>query len=64
MALKYVIYTRKSTESEDRQILSLPAQKRELNKFANKNKLHVVARFSEAASAYKPGREQFNQMLE
>ena len=64
MTLKYITYTRKSTESEDRQILSLPAQKRELKEFAQKNNLHIVANFSEAASAYKTGRLEFDRMVQ
>lgn len=61
--MKYFVYCRKSTEGEDRQILSLPAQKRELQDLARKHKLEIVEIFSEAASAYKLGRPQFNEML-
>ena len=43
--MKYVIYTRKSTEDEDRQILSTEAQLFELRQFAAKEKLEIVASF-------------------
>ena len=62
--MKYIIYCRKSTESEDRQILSLPAQERELKALVEKEKLNVVKIFSESASAYKIGRPLFNKMIQ
>jgi len=62
--MKYFIYCRKSTEGEDRQILSLPAQQRELDEYAKKESLQVVERFVESASAYKVGRPEFNKMVE
>jgi site-specific DNA recombinase len=61
--MKYYIYCRKSTESEDRQILSLGAQKRELTEFAEKNNLNVVSILSESASAYTQGRKKFGEMV-
>jgi len=62
--MKYFIYCRKSTESEDRQILSLPAQQRALDEYAEKEKLQIVDRFVESASAYKVGRIEFAKMIE
>jgi site-specific DNA recombinase len=62
--MKYFIYCRKSSESEDKQILSLPAQERELKEFANKCGLKIVGNISESKSAFKTGREGFNSMLE
>lgn len=61
--LRYFIYCRKSSEDEDRQILSIEAQLRELKDFANKCNLHVVEILTESKSAHKPGREIFNDML-
>lgn len=58
------MYCRKSTENEDRQILSLPAQKKELIEYAKRNNLDVVDVYSESQSAYKIGRPAFNEMLE
>src|SRR3989338_4780330 len=49
--MKYVIYARKSTEDEDRQILSIEAQIFELKEFAAKEKLEIVASFEEAKTA-------------
>ena len=53
--MKYVIYARKSTEDEDRQILSIEAQIFELKEFAAKEKLEIVASFQEAKTAKEPG---------
>lgn len=63
-SLKYIIYCRKSTETEDRQVLSLSAQKRELHEYSQKHNLNVVGEYTESASAYKLGRVKFNDMLQ
>ena len=44
--MKYFIYARKSTEKDDRQILSIEAQLVELKEFAAKEKLEIVASLS------------------
>ena len=62
--IKFFIYCRKSTEGEDRQILSLPAQKKELQELAKKNNMEIVDIYSESQSAYKIGRPAFNEMLQ
>ncbi|MCI0566124.1 recombinase family protein [bacterium] len=61
--MKYVIYARKSTEDEDKQILSIEAQLVELKEFAAKEKLEIVASFQEAKTAKEPGRMKFAEML-
>ena len=61
--MKYVIYTRKSTEDEDRQILSIESQLAELREFAAKEKLEIVASFQEAKTAKEPRRMKFAEML-
>ena len=61
--MRYVIYARKSTEDEDRQILSIEAQLVELKEFAAKEKLEIVASFQEAKTAKEPGRTSFAEML-
>ena len=40
--MKYILYARKSTEEDDRQILSIEAQVFELKEFAAKEKLEIV----------------------
>ena len=61
--LKFFIYCRKSSEPEDKQILSLPAQVSELTRYAKENKLTVVDIFQESRSAHTIGRSDFNSML-
>src|SRR3989339_627501 len=62
--MKYFIYTRKSTDSEERQVLSLESQLSELKEFAAKEKLEIVASLSEAKTAKEPGRKVFGEMLD
>ena len=61
--IKYFIYCRKSTEEEERQILSIEAQLAELRDFAKQNNLFIVREFTESKTAKEPGREVFNFML-
>ena len=61
--MKYILYARKSTEEDDRQILSIEAQLVELKEFAAKEKLEIVASFCEAKTAKEPGRIKFAEML-
>ena len=61
--MKYIIYAHKSTEKDDRQILSIEAQLVELKEFAAKEKLEIVASFQEAKTAKEPGRMKFAEML-
>ena len=64
LPLKYILYARKSSDSEDKQILSLPAQIRELSEYANKNKIHIIKTITESKSAYKTNnRVQFDLMI-
>ena len=62
--IKYFIYARKSSESEDRQVQSIQDQVDELEKLAKNNDLTVVNIFSESKSAKAPDRPIFNEMLE
>ena len=61
--MRYIVYTRKSTEDDDRQVLSIEAQLFELKEFAAKEKLEIVASFEEAKTAKEPGRIKFAEML-
>jgi len=61
--MKYIIYARKSTEEDDRQVLSIEAQLVELKEFAAKEKLEIVASLCEAKTAKEPGRIKFAEML-
>ena len=63
LLMKYVIYCRKSSESEDRQVLSIPAQISELQELAQKNGLKIVEVLTESQSAKAPGRPIFNHMM-
>lgn len=61
--IKYFLYARKSSESEDRQMASIDSQIEELEKLAKNNNLEIVRVFSEAKSAKEPGRAVFADML-
>jgi site-specific DNA recombinase len=60
---KYLIYARKSTDVEDKQVLSIEAQIAELRKYARDNGLFVVDTIIEKKSAKVPGRPKFGAML-
>ena len=61
--MKYFLYIRKSTDEDDRQVLSLESQEAELNEFATREHLHIVETFRESQTAKEPGRIVFNEML-
>ncbi len=61
--MKYILYARKSTEEDDRQVLSIEAQLVELQEYATKEKLEIVASLCEAKTAKEPGRMKFAEML-
>ena len=60
---KFFLYARKSTDIEDKQVLSIEAQITELRALAKQNNLDVVGKFVEKKSAKIPGRPIFNSML-
>ena len=57
--MRYILYARKSTEEDDRQVLSIEAQLVELKEFTVKEKLEIVASFQKAKTAKEPGRMKF-----
>ena len=61
--MRYFLYARKSTDVEDKQILSIEAQLAELRAFAERDGLHVVEEFVEKKSAKMPGRPMFGEMM-
>ncbi|HUD10124.1 MAG TPA: recombinase family protein [Candidatus Saccharimonadales bacterium] len=60
--LRYVAYIRKSTESVERQTLSIPAQKRKIKELFPD--ISVVKWLEESMSAFKPGRPDFEEMMQ
>lgn len=62
--MKYVIYCRKSTDTEDKQVLSLDSQETELKRLAESHGLTVVEIYKESMSAKSEGRPVFNQVME
>jgi site-specific DNA recombinase len=63
LSMKYLVYARKSSESEERQVLSIPAQLSELTSIAEREGYEVHKVFEESMSAKASGRPIFNQML-
>lgn len=62
--MKYFLYCRKSTEAEDRQVMSLDSQRGELERaFGAHADVEIVEVITEAKSAKEPGRPLFNQMI-
>ena len=62
--LKYVMYLRKSTEDEGRQIRSIKDQERDCRELARRLGLNIVAVISEQKSAKKPNnRPEFSSMI-
>ena len=61
---KYFFYARKSTDVEDKQVLSIEAQITELRAFAKQEGLHIAEELIEKRSAKVTGRPIFNKMIE
>lgn len=61
--MKYIAYCRKSSESEDRQALSIESQEKELLRLAEKENIKIVKILKESKSAKNPGRPVFNEMV-
>ena len=63
MGEKYILYARKSTDVEDKQVLSIEAQLVELRAYAKNEGLQIVDELIEKQSAKIPGRPIFGNML-
>ena len=61
--MDYIIYARKSTESEDRQSLSIQSQIIEMQEIAKREGVRIVKIFQESKSAKAPGRPIFSEMI-
>ena len=62
--MKYIIYCRKSTDTEDKQVMSLESQEKEMTDYAKKNNLDVLETLFESKSAKSEGRPVFNKMID
>lgn len=63
--VKYCLYARKSTESEERQVLSIDSQIKEMLQLAERENLEVVTMKQESHSAKETGqRPIFNEIIE
>ncbi len=60
---RYFIYCRKSSEAEDRQVLSIDSQINELKRLADKLNLIIADIFIESRSAKAPGRPIYKEMI-
>jgi len=61
--VNYLIYARKSSDSEERQVRSIEAQIRELKEYAAREGLHVVDVLTESKTAKAPGRPVFADLI-
>ena len=61
---KFFLYSRKSIDVEDKQVLSIEAQLVELRELAKREGLNIVEELIEKQSAKVPGRPIFNGMIE
>ncbi len=61
--MRYFLYARKSTDTEDKQVLSIEAQLSELRTLARRDGLDVAEEFVEKRSAKTPGRPVFEEMM-
>lgn len=60
---KFFLYARKSTDIEDKQVLSIEAQITELRAFAKQENLNIIEELVEKQSAKIPSRPIFGEMI-
>ncbi len=63
MKPRFFTYVRKSTDTEEKQVLSIESQLEELRVFAAREKLEIASEFVEARTAKIPGRPIFDQLI-
>jgi len=61
--MKFFLYARKSTDTEDKQVLSIQSQLNEVREYARLQGLEVTQEFQEARTAKSPGRPVFDEMI-
>ena len=61
---KAVLYARVSSDRQEKEGFSIPAQIKFLKEYANDSDLRIVRQFTEAETAKKSGRTEFNNMLD
>ena len=62
--MRYFLYVRKSTDVEDKQVLSIEAQLAELRALAKRDELEIADEMVEKRSAKMPGRPVFEDMVQ
>lgn len=62
--LKYIRYSRKSSESKEKQVVSIQDQNSECDKYSQEMGLRITYKLEEAKSAFKPNnRPEFDRMI-
>ena len=61
--MKYFLYARKSTDTEDKQVLSIQSQLNEVKQYGVQQGLDITQEFQEARTAKSPGRPIFDEMI-
>jgi len=61
--MKFFLYARKSTDTEDKQVLSIQSQLNEVREYARQQGLEVIQEFQESRTAKSPGRPIFDEFI-